>query len=133
MENNFGNPSDSRGNPPSLVPLTIPTSPADHRTLSAANAIPSGSPFASHTPSTAYPSPLSATTPSAASHTPQTVHLEPPEVAVSFASSSTALYAPNTHPPTIPPLPERKCGCPKGSAKIKPVTYSPRRILGRPL
>ncbi|EDR11176.1 uncharacterized protein LACBIDRAFT_324755 [Laccaria bicolor S238N-H82] len=54
MENNFANPSDSWGNPPSLVPLIIPTSPAIHCTLSAANAVPSGSPFASHALSTAY-------------------------------------------------------------------------------
>ena len=86
---------DSHGTPPSLVPLTIPTLTADHRMLSAANAIPSGSPFTSHTPSTPYPSPLLATTPLATSHTPQTAHLRPPKVAVSSASSSIALYAPS--------------------------------------
>ncbi|EDR06313.1 uncharacterized protein LACBIDRAFT_329001 [Laccaria bicolor S238N-H82] len=107
-----------RGTPTSVVPLTIPTSPADHRMLSAAKAVPPGSPSASHTPSMAYPSPLSATTPSAASHTPQTACLGPREVAVSSASSSTALYAPTTDPPTsttTPPLAERKRGHSKGS------------------
>ncbi|EDR11785.1 uncharacterized protein LACBIDRAFT_323974 [Laccaria bicolor S238N-H82] len=107
-----------RGTPTSVVPLTIPTSPADHRMLSAAKAVPPGSPSASHTPSMAYPSPLSATTPSAASHTPQTARLGPHEVAVSSASSSTALYAPTMDPPTsttTPPLAELKRGHSKGS------------------
>ncbi|KIK05103.1 hypothetical protein K443DRAFT_675382 [Laccaria amethystina LaAM-08-1] len=44
MENSFGNPSDSRRMPPSLVPLIIPSSPADHRTDSAADLVPFGSP-----------------------------------------------------------------------------------------
>ncbi|EDR09601.1 uncharacterized protein LACBIDRAFT_318832 [Laccaria bicolor S238N-H82] len=69
--------------------------PADHRTLSAAEAVPSGSPSVAHIPSTTYPSPLAATTPSAASHTPL---LGPPEAAVSSGTSLTALYAVTTHP-----------------------------------
>ncbi|EDR10701.1 uncharacterized protein LACBIDRAFT_324541 [Laccaria bicolor S238N-H82] len=135
MENSFGNPPDYHGSPTSLVPLTIPTSPTDHHTRSAANAVPAGSPSTSHTPSTAYPSPLSATNPSFASHAPQTAHLGHRKVSVSPASSSTTLHAPTTHPPTsttTPPSPERKRGRPKGSVKSKPVTYGPHPRLGWP-
>ena len=122
---------DSRGTPPSLVPLTIPTLAADHRTLSAANAVPSSSPFTSHAPSTPYPSPLSATTPSATSHTPQEPISDLPRW-LFHPPAHRPLY---THPQistTIPPLPECKRGRPKGSVKIKPVTYGPRPRLGRP-
>jgi hypothetical protein len=115
--------------PPSLVPLIIPSSPADHRTDSAADLVPFGSPSI---PSTAYPSPFAATSSSAASHT---ADFGPSEIAVSSATSSTALYAPTTHSPTSTTsstLPERKRGRPKGSVKVKPVTYGQRRRLGRP-
>ncbi|EDR07326.1 uncharacterized protein LACBIDRAFT_299131 [Laccaria bicolor S238N-H82] len=110
MENNFANPSDSWGNPPSLVPLIIPTSPAIHCTLSAANAVPSGSPFASHALSTAYFKP-----------------------SISHQPIGRLTYASNSPSRTsLVTLPESKRGRLKGSAKIKPVTYSPRRRLRRP-
>ncbi|KIJ96134.1 hypothetical protein K443DRAFT_295704 [Laccaria amethystina LaAM-08-1] len=137
MENSFGNPQVfSRGTPPCLVevPLIIPSPPANHRTLSAADVVPSGSPSTSHTPSMAYPSPLWPP-PHLPLHTPQTAHFGPSEVSVSSATPSTTLYAPNTHSPTsttVSPLPERKCGRPKGSVKVKPVTYGPCRKLGWP-
>ena len=44
--------------------------------------------FHLQTPSTAYPSPLAATTPSAASHVPQTAHLGPSELAIPSATSN---------------------------------------------
>ncbi|EDR04946.1 uncharacterized protein LACBIDRAFT_294958 [Laccaria bicolor S238N-H82] len=101
MENIFGKPLRCPNFRFSL-PLPISGStdnlnspPADHRTLSAAEAVPSGSPSVAHIPSTTYPSPLAATTPSAASHTPL---LGPPEAAVSSGTSLTALYAVTTHP-----------------------------------
>jgi hypothetical protein len=64
---------DSRGTPPSFVALIIPTPPANHRTLAAPKAVPRGAPSTSHTPSTAYPSPLAVTT-----HLPLHTHLKEP-------------------------------------------------------
>jgi len=91
---------DSHGTRPCLVPLIIPTPPADHRELPAANAMPSGPPSILQMPSPVYPSPLAATTPFAASPAPQTAHLGPPKLAIPSATSSTALRAPTTHFPT---------------------------------
>ncbi|EDQ99028.1 uncharacterized protein LACBIDRAFT_317767 [Laccaria bicolor S238N-H82] len=116
MENSFGNPPDYRGSPASLVPLTIPTSPTNHRTRSA--------PSFSHQPIIRFT--CTSNSPSFTSHAPQTAHLGHHEVSISPASSSTTLHAPTTHPPTSTttlPSPKRKHGSPKGSMKSKPVTY----------
>jgi len=88
---------DSHGTQPGLI---IPTPPADHCMLPAVNTMPSGSPPILQTPSTAYPSPLAATTPFATSHTPQTAHLSPPKLAIPYATSLTTLHALTTHFPT---------------------------------
>ena len=121
--------------PQCLVPLIIPTSPADHHVLPAANIVPSDPPSILQTQSMAYPSPLAATTPSATSHAPQTAHLGPPEFTIPSAMSSTALHAPTTHFPTsmtMSPLPKHKCGHPKGSVKVKPVLYGLHQKLRWP-
>ena len=105
--------------PSSLVPLIIPTLPADVCTPSEANTVLSGLPSTSHTHSTAYPSPLVAPIPFAASHT----HNSPSGTSRDCSDTSLTTLCAHYSLNYDTSLPEHKRCRPKGSIKVKPVTY----------